>query len=216
MEHIKWIDNLRGLAFIGMVIHHVYYLYDVSHNTNIISNNVENIGYIARNIFVLLAGISLYLSTKKKNYIKKRFERSTKILIHALIISFVTFTLFPDKWIRFGFLHFFALATLLLAFISEYPTLLIIVLIIFYIGIPPINNELDVIIGGRIPYNAIDWAPLNNYLPLLTVGVLIGHLLGDKLNFNIGSNKILETIGSNSLELYTGHFLFLLGLYKFV
>jgi uncharacterized membrane protein len=215
MEHIKWIDNLRGLAFIGMVIHHIYYLYDVSNNTNIISNNVENIGFVARNIFILLAGISLYLSTKKKNYIKKRFERSTKILIHALIISYISFILFPDKWIRFGFLHFFALATLLLVFISEYPTLLIIALIIFSIGIPPINKNLDVIIGGSVPYNAIDWAPLNQYFPLLIVGVLIGHLFGDKLNFDIGDKglKVLETIGSNSLELYTAHFIFLLGLY---
>ena len=216
MNHIKWIDNLRGIAFIGMVIHHVYYIYDVSHNTNIIPNNVENIGFLARNIFILLAGLSLYLSTKNTNFIEKRFYRSLKILIHALIISFVTYILFPDKWVRFGILHFIAFATLLISFISPYPKLLIVALILFYIGIPKINSSLDVITGASCPYNAIDWFPLNNYMPLLISGVLIGHLLENKINIDIGSNKILEFLGNNSLELYTTHLLFLFGLNKLI
>jgi len=214
--HIKWIDNLRGLAFIGMVIHHIYYFYDVSHHTKFLSNNIEIIGSFARNIFILLAGLSLYLSTKNNNFIKKRLYRSIKILIHAFIISIVTYYMFPNEWIRFGILHFIAVATLILVFIAPNPILLIIALILFSIGIPKINNSIDVITGGSTPYNALDWFPLNKYIPLMISGVLIGHLFGDKLNFDIGSNKILETISNNSLELYTSHVIFLIGLYKFI
>jgi peptidoglycan/LPS O-acetylase OafA/YrhL len=78
------------------------------------------------------------------------------------------------------------------------------------------NNTIDVITGGSTPYSAIDWFPLNRYIPIMIGGVLIGHVLGDKLNFNIGSSKILEFIGNNSLELYTSHVLFLIGLNRFI
>jgi len=214
--HIKWIDNIRGLAFIGMVIHHIYYFYDVSHYTNFLSKNVEIIGSFSRYTFILLAGLSLYLSTKNNNFIKKRFNRSIKILIHAFIISLVTYYVFPNEWIRFGILHFMAVATLILVFIAPSPILLIIAFILFSIGIPKINNTIDVITGGSTPYSAVDWFPLNRYIPIMIGGVLIGHVLGDKLNFNIGSSKILEFIGNNSLELYTSHVLFLIGLNRFI
>ena len=109
MNRLISIDNLRGIAFIFMVIQHIPYFYDVVHNyeTNYSKNIFINYsGKIARYTFIILAGVSLGLFKKKNN--KNRIKRSLIILFHALLISIVTYILYPNYWVRFGILHFIA------------------------------------------------------------------------------------------------------------
>ena len=113
MSRIILLDNLRGLAFIFMIIHHIFYFYDVTNNytTSYAKNIMVDIsGTIARTLFVFLAGISLVLLSKNKNNISKRLKRSLEIAGHGLIITAVTYYFFPKYFIRFGVLHFIALA----------------------------------------------------------------------------------------------------------
>ena len=109
------IDNLRGIAFIFMIIHHIFYLYDVTNNykTNYSSNIlIETSGNIARTLFIFLIGVSLSLTSKDKS-IKKRLKRSFTIAMHALFISFVTYMYYPYKFIKFVVLNFIELESLL-------------------------------------------------------------------------------------------------------
>ena len=104
MTRYNSIDNIRGIAFIFMLIHHINYFYDVTNNYS--TSYAKNIfvdfsGTIARTIFILLAGVSLTFISKKDK-LKNRFKRSFEILCHALIITFITYLFYPKIFIRFG------------------------------------------------------------------------------------------------------------------
>ena len=216
MSRTITLDNFRGIAFILMFIFHLFYFYDVSNNykTSYSQNfYLDKIGSIARIMFVFIAGLSLSFITKKYNKMK-RFKRSLEIAIHALIITLLTFHLYPKIFIRFGILHFFALTTFMLSFITPYPKLTIIIFILsLFIKIPKINTFIDTISGATIKWSMMDYFPLNKWLPLILAGLIVGqHFNLSKLKFNnfLSNNNILTKIGQNSLQLYTSHVVILL------
>ena len=221
MERYNIIDNLRGIAFVFMVIHHLFYFRDMSNDYQTkLSENImiNSAGMIARTMFLLLAGYSVYMSYKndQKNHIKKRIKKSAEIMFHALFITMVTYVLYPKYFIRFGILHFLALGTLMISLISSNKILPIIFLIgglVF--NFPKINPFIDTITGSSIYYNMMDWFPLSS-LSLLLGGLIIGqHLDITKFKFLQG-NSIITEIGKNSLNLYTLHLTILLLVYKYI
>jgi uncharacterized membrane protein len=221
MNRLYIIDNLRGIAFILMIIHHINYFYDVSNDyTTTLSQNplVDASGTIARYLFIILAGISVYLSYKnnKKTSIKKRFYKSLEVAIHALIITITTYILYPKYFIRFGILHFLSIATFLISFIAPYKYLTIIIFILSIIfKFPTINPFADTITGANHYYNAMDWFNLNSWLPIILLGLIIGQNIDfDKINI-LKNNNIITKIGNNSLNLYTIHVVILLIFFKF-
>jgi len=220
MSRIILLDNLRGLAFIFMIIHHIFYFYDVTNNytTSYAKNIMVDIsGTIARTLFVFLAGISLVLLSKNKNNISKRLKRSLEIAGHGLIITAVTYYFFPKYFIRFGVLHFIALATFLLSFIAPYPKLTFMLFILsLIITIPKINPFIDTITGASVNYNMMDWFPLNKWLPLMILGLMFAqnyNLVELKFNDFLMKNNFLTLIGQNCLQLYTVHVVFLIVFY---
>ena len=220
MERFNIIDNLRGIAFIFMVIQHIFYFYDVStdYQTKLAENTIiSSSGVIARTMFILLAGYSVYMAYKKdpENHIYKRINKSAEILLHALFITFITYILYPKYFVRFGILHFLALGTLLISFISSNKILPIIFLVIgLSFNFPKINPFVDTISGASINYQMMDWFPLSSSLPILLCGLIIGqHLDITKLDF-LQDKSIITEIGKNSLTLYTIHVIILLAVYK--
>jgi uncharacterized membrane protein len=230
MNRIYLLDNLRGIAFLFMVLQHIFYFYDVSNNyqTKTASNKlVDYSGIIARTLFVLLAGYSVYMAYKKdinnkkdnkNNYIQKRITRSFEICIHALLITGVTYLLYPQYFIRFGILHFIALGTFIITLLAPYKklTLLFLIFTILF-KYPKINNVIDTITGASVNYNMMDYFPLNKWLPVLTLGLVIGqHIDISKIQIPMAENKFLSYLGKNSLNLYTLHVIILLVFYKYI
>ena len=222
-DRLMYIDNLRGVAFIFMIIQHIVYFYDVSNNykTSYAKNNlIETSGTISRTLFILLAGYSVYMAWKKnkKNFIKKRFYRSIEIFCHALVISLVTYIAYPSMFIRFGILHFLSLATFILSFLAPYNIATIIFFIIsISITYPQINNTIDTITGASVNYNMMDWFPLNKWIPVILCGMIIAQNIDLSIlnNIDILKNKnILTILGKNSLNLYTLHIILLIIYYK--
>ena len=222
MERNNIIDNIRGIAFIFMIIQHLFYFYDVSNDyetklsENIIINNA---GVIARTMFILLAGYSLNMAynNDKEKYMSKRIKKSTEILIHGFIITFVTYILYPKYFVRFGILHFLALGTLLISPLAPHKMLSIIILIIsLYITIPKVHPLFDLITGASRNYQMMDWFPLQTWTPILLCGLIIGQHVNINTiqNSFLQSENILTGIGKNSLNLYTIHLITLLLFYK--
>ena len=175
-----------------MFIYHLFSIYDINNGTKYSSQPIINfLGYV-RLLYIILAGVSLYLATNsKKNqsmskFLKKRCLRSYNIAIYAIILTLITFFLYPNIMIRFGVLHFIALGTLIIAPIayinSKYITLIffIISIILAYRRnfIPSISKSFDVILGcgKRSPYSAMDWFPLLKFIPYLLFGLLIAQI----------------------------------------
>jgi uncharacterized membrane protein len=227
MERIVMIDNLRGIAFLFMLFQHIFYFYDVSteYKTSYSNNTiVEYSGFIARTMFILLAGYSVYLTYKKqaiseidkKDKLKKRVKRSGEILEHAILISMVTYLLYPEKFIKFGILHFLALGTLLVSFVAPNKTATIVALIISLIIPYPVTGTFaDVVTGSHFSGQMMDWFPLNRWIPVLLSGVAIGQYVDVKIPV-LEFNNMLTDIGKNSLNLYTIHLIGLLVMFKYL
>lgn len=226
MTRLLVFDNLRGIAFLFMIIHHVCYFYDRTFSTNYANNKyIDMSGTIARTLFIFLAGISLSLSNnslslsnkKSQNPIKKRVKRSLEIGFHALIITGITYLYYPDYFIRFGILHFISLATLLCSFVVPYPKITIIVFILSLLYKPPnVNPIFNTIFGPDAKYNMMDWFPIFPWISLMLCGVMLGQNMDMSL-LNIpllNNNNILTTLGQNALELYTGHVVLLIIVYN--
>lgn len=223
MTRLLVFDNLRGIAFLFMIIHHLFYFYDVTFSTRNADNKyISMVGMIARCLFIFLAGISLSLTKKNsKNPIKKRVKRSLEIGMHALIVTALTYMYYPDKIIRFGILHFISLATFLCSFVAPYPKLTVIIFVLSLFYKPSNQNPLfDTIMGANnFHFNMIDWFPLFPWISLMLSGVMIGQNIDmniiNKINIPIlNNNNILTTLGQNALELYTGHLVLLLVIYN--
>jgi len=221
MERLIIIDNLRGIAFLFMVFQHLFYFYDVSNNYNTsYSHNslVSSAGSIARIMFILLAGFSVSMNYTKDNkiHLKKRINRSSEILLHGLFITAITYLLYPKNFIRFGILHFLAVGTLLISVISPYKIGAIIILgLSLCISYPKINPFIDTITGASTPGSMMDWFPLDKWIPVLLVGMIIGQNIDiNKLNTPLlNFNNFITDIGKNSLNLYTIHVVLLLCIY---
>lgn len=209
---LPFLDEIRGIAFILMIIHHVNYFKDVSNNftTNYSGNPiVQATGTISRNTFIILVGYSLYesyLKEKESKFYEKKVKRIIIILFHALIISIVSHTMYPKFGIKFGVLHFIGVISLLLLPIISFPKLIMILGVITFIFkefVPRTNiNFIDFLLGTKVNYSMMDYFPILEWFPLVALGVGMSYLYNNKELFN---NYFLQLIGKNCLNLYTLH-----------
>ena len=233
-NRIELIDNIRGIAFIFMLIQHIFYFYDVStyYETDYASNPLISMsGTIARTIFIILSGYSLALSNNKNKKNKKdKFKTSILVLTHAMLITCITWFLYPEFFIRFGVLHYIGLSTILLSYLAPYKNLYLPALIISYIAsnnIPQFKGGdiFNLILGGKTTYNMMDYFPLLKWLPYSILGMFLFKTFNletskiNEINEINGINdikSILSNIGKNSLNYYTLHIIILLLFYKFL
>ena len=83
---INYLDYIRGIAFILMLIFQIFFFLKLFSNLDINLNNnlLVLIGFIARYLFVVLFGLSLYLSYKNKSDYKeyKKISEKNYIIIY--------------------------------------------------------------------------------------------------------------------------------------
>lgn len=221
-------DILRGLFFIPMFIFHLFSMYDLTKRTNLTDIPfIHSLGLV-RNLYIILAGFSVYLSykayTKKKDTAKDfyymRLKRSIMIAFHALLITIVSHYLFPQYGIKFGILHFIALGTLIITPLVHMNNV-IITLISLYIStiwkFPKINQLLDTISGASVHFSMADWFPIQKNMKLIILGLLLAQIFMKYINaYKSKETKVeqeLKWMGENSLELYTSHFVIIMIIY---
>jgi uncharacterized membrane protein len=125
-----------------------------------------------------------------------------------MFLTALTHYLFPGFGIKFGVLHFIGLSTLLLSPIAGNNFLLVLLaIVLLFVKIPSINPTIDTITGAGIHYNMADWFPLQKYLPLMIFGILLGKLIFNDMEKKDDKSlpTVLEYIGRESLNFYTGH-----------
>ena len=209
---IDYLDYIRGIAFILMLIFHIFIFLKLFTNLNINTNNtfLILIGLIARYLFVILFGLSLYLSYKYKNnyeeYNKKYLKKIILLLISSIFITIFTYYILPEQFVYFGILHFMCLSMILLFyFINNYNVLLILLIILIFFSI--YNNNYDIydktdnifdgILGLGFYKISIDHFKLLKWLPIVIAGILLGHL-SENNKFNL-----LQTINNININTNT-------------
>lgn len=181
------IDNIRGIAFILMIIHHIYYFRIFTFLPYKIPIWVEICGKISRNIFIILNGYVINKYNSKSKY----------ILINSLIITIYSYIFLPrSNVIYIGVLHYLFLSSFIINKLKNIcPEIIFLMGLIsfyykdnyFYIK----NNPADIFIPHKWFYKSV-------------IGFSLGYLIS--FNFNVDfSNFGIDKLGKNSLSLYTLH-----------
>ena len=208
------VDFIRGIALILMVIFH--FCFDLN-NFQYISINISTgmfwmvFRYLIITIFLLCAGVSLYLAYEHGvDYIKVA-KRVLRLVLASIAITSCTYFIFPNSWIYFGILHFITTASILGVFFVRMPFIAFIVGFFILIGwsvdiltmhwlFELLKNPLS------LPLNSED---LISFTPWFGV-VLIGVFLGEKeiFVFDLIETRVVKTIalfGRHSLLIYLIH-----------
>ncbi len=112
-NRVNWIDFIRGLAIVNMVLYHLIYdlVYIYGYEISWFSKNP---GYYWQQYicwsFIMVSGISMSFS-------KDNLKRGTRIMLLALLITAVTTAAGPELSIKFGILHFIGLGLIISHFL---------------------------------------------------------------------------------------------------
>lgn len=232
------IDILRGIAIIGMIIFHLFFLLNYF---AILQNDMyEGIFLIlARGVqflFLSLVGVSMAISFQKnkllgfnkKDYYLKQWKRASIIFLFALIITLVTKIIIPDKYVFFGILHFIALSIVILSFIADNKWLSLMIsissyFIFFIIQNIYVTHKFLLIFGFKIEgIQSIDYFPIFPWISIISLGIFFGHTLykSHKRIFTVNIPRFIITpfafLGKKALIIYMIHVPILYLLIQFI
>ncbi len=220
-KHIWIFDFLRGLAVLGMIIFHLYFILSFF---GIKPQQMHQgawlyFGNIVRFTFISLVGISLSLSAQKKY--SQVIRRALLIILGALVISLATYIFAQANTVRFGILHFIGVGIFLALPFRKFKYInlimaIMILLISFYLPIETHNaatqNSVLGFIFGTLSTQSIpdlDYFPLFPWLSLIFLGIFIGNSIKNSFIKKLTNPpKILKPItyiGKNSLAIYMVH-----------
>jgi uncharacterized membrane protein len=233
-KRIFFLDEIKGLAIICMVVYHavclaVHYFF-IESLKSILGLLLPLQPFLA-GFFILLAGVC-------SNFSRSNFKRGIKLLIFATAITTMVTIFFPEKAILFGVLHMLSFCVLLYVLIKpivlvcpSFVGLLICTLAFIFtkninnynflnITDYPHKNFIDFILGfNPNAFISADYFPVFPWIFLFFCGVFLGKFLKNLTKFAfIGwtyKNYIpfLSFIGSKSLLIYLIHQPILYGLF---
>ena len=221
-NHFEIIDVSRGFGILLMFIYH--FSYDLNYYGFIQQNFTEaafwiNFRIIIVSLFLLIMGISLYLSCYQ-GLSKKRFQRRLLLLIfYSSLVSLASWIIYPKAMIFFGILHFIAVASVLgLIFIHLGKINLL--LGISLIFLPQIINHafFDQAylqwfgLMTKLPVS-VDYVPLLPWFGVVLLGIYLGQKLSQlpsdspliKREMTNITSKTLALTGRHSLHIYMLH-----------
>lgn len=223
-QRVYILDALRGIAVVGMIIHHGYVLLNLIKGVDIpffSSVLFEVLQTLFVSVFLLVSGICT-------NYSHNIIRRGTLILGAAIVITVVTAVILPALQVNgleiyFGVLHMFGASMLLYACLQPLlrrvnTSLLCIVSIALYIVwsiwiyfVPYVNgtNNLLMIFGfPSADFFSADYYPLFPYFFMFIAGTAIGRwILEGKFpkRFYTARISAFEFVGRHSLLIYLLH-----------
>lgn len=198
------IDDIRGQAVLWMVIFHA--AYDLTLVGVIHFNFTAGFWFwLPRYIvfsFFLCVGASLRIAYQKQIIWPKFWKRFLKIAIGALIISIVTFYLFPKTWVYFGTLHCIAAASLLGLPLVRKPKLSLVLGIIIVISMPLLGINFRNL-SALASVKSMDFIPIYPWFAAVCFGIFASDWLKSvQYKFNI---KVLKICSRHAFKIYVIH-----------
>lgn len=214
-------DCLRLLAMALMIFYHFSYDLILFKFMDFDIINLPFWWFLPRLIvflFLFTAGFSLSIAHGNEIKTKKFYKRLLQITASALLISVVTYSLFPERWIYFGTLHCIALSSLITVYLLKFPKTLGTVGFLLFIGS---------VFGYDIPWfhfehSSMDYVELfpwigASFLGVFTHSVYKNSQLRSKFEefsiFKSPSFAFFQKISEHSLLVYLIHQPVLFGLF---
>jgi len=221
-QRVFLVDAVRGLAIAGVVLFHI--VWDVEF-TGLVSGIASHpvwlaFGRLLAGTFMFLVGVSLVLAHGRGLRAKVFARRLGVIALAAVIISIVTWFVFPQSFIFFGILHAITVASLIGILVLGLPTSLALVVAIGFLILP------FFVTSDFFNPRALAWIglfanppPSNDFVPVFpwTGLTLLGIVAARVVFGNTGANrpfrdlgdgpfmKALVWMGRNSLVIYLVH-----------
>jgi uncharacterized membrane protein len=220
MARFWGIDFFRGIAVIMMVIFHCLFYIDYFGfaDLKLYSGFIGKFQMIIPLIFLTVSGISSNIQSRMHGK-KAVLLRGLKVLGLGLIITAVTWLLFPDNFVFFGILHCLGFCIILSYFFSRLCALIFGIIILFIgnmVNNYAVNFKYLSILGFKYPaLSTFDYYPLIPWLGIFLIGYFIGSIFcGSKKAKNVNNKaiSIVCFIGKNSLKIY---FIHIIALYAF-
>ena len=213
------LDALRVFAIVMMIVYH--FIYDLKYFGYVDWNtpNGQNFQYWRTAIvfgFVFAMGLSMGIAHGRERKLRAFSIRLGQILACALLITLVSFFMFPESWIYFGILHFMWLASLLTFTLVGKPWIAmgigVAIVFSFWMGWVPYGWPFT-LIPNRLPYTE-DFASPFPWLGVALIGLSLGaqltknqsltaRLSGWKIDGAVG--KTVSFAGKRSLSIYMLH-----------
>lgn len=224
----QFIDSLRGIAVVGMIIYHFIFL---ANFLNLITFEVGSsigmviLGSVVRIVFFVVAGISSVIIFQSnpsfKVYLKKQTHRFLKIFEIAVFISLSSYVLYEDYTVFFGVLHALAFGVLIAGIWVEYKITSFFLAIIFLFGGFLINCSdgffpLMYVLGfSCTKLQTFDYFSLFPWMGFIFLGQVIGNKVMEstqtlKLRWKIF--ELVGWIGKRALSVYVLHIPIVVGL----
>ena len=217
------IDAVRGIALIRIVIFNwsfaLMFLGIYTFSWGMVSPG------LGASVFIFLAGLSLTISYsrvkdwKQRDIYKKYFSRGLRVFGYGLLITLITYILFPKNFIVFGILHFIGVSIILGQFFLKYDKLnlllgILLIVVGFHLQSMTFNFPWLMWLGFP-PSNfyTFDYFPLLPWFGLTLLGIYFGNILykNGKRTFEIRDYsdnfvvKGLAFLGRKSLFIYLIH-----------
>ena len=154
-------------------------------------------------LFLICMGMNLRIIHLEKIRWSSLRKRSLKLALIALLISTVTYFIFPSNWIYFGILHFIAFASIVSMPFVRFPRLSLLVGVVVIIP--------SLLFGYKYPFISLSEAAVDHVPPLPWFGVV---LIGFFLHYiNLHTVRVpdypgkdgISFLGKYSLEIYLSH-----------
>jgi uncharacterized membrane protein len=214
------LDFLRGIAIILMISFH--FLWNLNYFNLIEIELYEGIpGLIqlsSASLFLFLVGVILTINFNSvENYVKKFLKRGIIIFSAGIIISLITFIVFPNEFIYFGVLHLIGVSIIFsipLIKRKEFNLILGIILLLIpsLINLNSIQIPELMILGIGTPRPALDFFPLIPWHGFVLIGIFFGNEFYSKLKPLLKFKKpefklisFIELLGKHSLLIYFLH-----------
>ena len=226
-SRIPWIDELRGLSVLAMILHHILFnlVYFLRLPLPWLSAFLDGDVFLA--VQTVFIGIFLSLSGICSHFSRRPFQRAGKVLLGAAAVSVVTFLIYPGQAICFGILHFLGTSMLLAALLRKIPfgklslwpvfLCLFLFLVTFhlpngYLGFPPFALFLPkeiyrlgflTFLGFPSPvFTSLDYVPVIPHIFLFLAGFFLGTR---PLPHSRSRAPFLALCGRKSLWIYLLH-----------
>jgi uncharacterized membrane protein len=203
-----FIDALRGFAVLLMIIYHV--VFDLNGFRLINIELTKNPFWYALprfivSLFLICVGMGLALA-HKQGILWPQFRRRLYVIgAWALVISLVTYALFPRNFVFFGILHCIFFASLAGIFFVNRPKLslalclvLVISALIFRPSLIPMAEWLRV--------KPFDYIPFYPWFGMVLFGIFLESIGFHRIPLRITPwTRVLKTMGQHSLKIYLIH-----------